>query len=303
MLRIQKISVGTLLALTCAPSAAQQMTDFDGDYVLVEPTQSPSLQSLRINRSYPMSEPISDEQLDNLLASLTNNWFDPYSPTSGFQLNTLEDTMLKLDEPGLDLVIDSIDVWMNNATTNAGINQSNSLNFSVDRNTELRDGNISGSERMLDSNPIRDHVASIAQNEGEYDIYDLSLEWQALRAGPVTVSMLSGMRAIEANIGKRVTANGSTSFETVNRFTAVPMVGSGLRWQINDAFSFSSSALTHPIETGDALLDINASTDLRISTNIGFSAGYRMTKSSFSVGSVDTEYDQEGLFARLKISF
>jgi hypothetical protein len=197
----------------------------------------------------------------------------------------------------------SVESWATHYTDQRGVSLNDSLRFSVGRTTELSDGNISGSDGTLNNDSDRDHVSSLTQSEGEYDIYDLSLEWEAMSAGPVTLSVLSGLKAIEANIGKRVTKDGDTTIDTVNRFTAMPMIGSGVRWKINDELSFSGAALTLPIDTGDALVDFNASTDLKISTNVGLSAGYRIIRSSFAVGSVDTEVNQEGLFARLKISF
>lgn len=184
-----------------------------------------------------------------------------------------------------------------------GVRLNDSVRFSVGRNTELRDGNISGNETGLENDSARDRLPSIAQSEGEYDIYDISLEWDAITAGPVTLSLLSGLKAIEADIGKRITIDGDTSIDSAHRFTAMPMVGSGIRWQISDNLSFSGAALTHPIETGDALIDFNASTDLRISNNVGFITGYRIIRSSFEVGSIETDLTQEGLFARLEISF
>ena len=61
--------------------------------------------------------------------------------------------------------------------------------------------------------------------------------------------------------------------------------------------------MSHPIESGDALFDFNAATSLRITRNIGLVAGYRIIRSTFDVGNVSTELTQEGLFARLQISF
>ena len=201
------------------------------------------------------------------------------------------------------ILLPEFDPWATHYTNPHGVQLNDSVRFAVGRSTELRDGNISGNEGTLDSTSGRDHIPSLAQSEGEYDIYDISLEWDALKAGPVTLSLLSGLKAIEANIGKRITKNGDTSIDSVHRFTALPMVGSGIRWQISDNLSFSGAALTHPVETGDALMDFNASTDLRISNNIGLITGYRIIRSSFDVGTVRTDLTQEGLFARLEISF
>ncbi len=183
-----------------------------------------------------------------------------------------------------------------------GFELSDSLRFSVGRTTELRDGNISGSQGAI-GGVGDDHLPSVAQSEGEYDIYDLSLEWDAMTAGPVTLSLLSGIKAIDANIGKRVSKGDGIEIDSEHRVAALPMVGSGVRWKISNDLSFSGAALTHAIESGDTLIDLNASTDLRISTNVAFVAGYRIIRSTFDVGAVNTELRQEGLFARLEIKF
>ena len=293
------ISACTLLALASLPAAGQQMMNLDGDYILPLNPITFRTHPIEINRSYHLIDPMSDE----LIADLSDLWLDPTSTNFTLRHLSLEESMHRLSDNDQSTISSSLESWADTTTNAQGVNLNNSLSFAVGRSTELRDGNISGSEGTLGSEVAREHVASIAQSEGEYDVYDLSLEWKAIDSGPLTFSVLSGFKAIEANIGKRITKDGDTTLETVNRFAAVPMIGSGVRWQINDAFSFSGSAMTHPIDAGDTLIDFNASTDFQFSTNVGFSAGYHMIRSSFEVGSVDTSVEQEGLFARLQISF
>lgn len=292
--RITAQLVGLTISLASTSAWAQQAMHFDEDYAL----QELLYETLPVNKndSATQLESISLKQLSELRA----NGIDPSWIANRFTLPSFQASEHQLTQNEHPLLIES---WATHYTNQQGVALNDSLLFSVGRTTELRDGNISGSEGTLNSKSGRDHLPSLTQAEGEYDVYDLSLEWKAINTGDVTISLLSGFKAIEANIGKRVTNNGDTTIETVNRFAAIPMVGSGVRWQINDSFSFSGTALTHPIDAGDALIDFNASTDLKLSTNIGFSAGYRIIRSSFEVGSVDTGVDQEGLFARLQISF
>lgn len=294
MNRMETILIGLSLTLACSHASAQQMMTLEGDYVLPEII----FENHSDTNRYPHTslEPISLEQLSAFRAS----GIDPSWIADRFMLPSFDPSLHRVSQNDHPLMIES---WATHYTDQRGVRLNDSLSFSVGRTTELRDGNISGSEGTLDSDSGREHIPSLAQSEGEYDVYDLSLEWEAINAGPVTVSVLSGLKAIEANIGKRITTDGETTIESVHRFTAMPMVGSGVRWKISDDLSFSGAALTHPVDTGDALIDFNASTNLQLSKNVGFSAGYRIIRSSFEVGSLDTEVRQEGLFARLQIKF
>jgi len=274
------------------PTAVDIM-DLDGDYVLTD-IFFEHRTSIEPRRS--TLKPISLDQLSELRSA----GIDPSWIVNRFELPGFEPSHMRLTQGDHPLSVES---WANHHTHSSGVHLSDSLSFSVGRTTALRDGDISGSQGTLNQDSQGDHLPSLAQSEGEYDIFDLSLEWEAIEAGPVSVSVISGLKAIEANIGKRITKDGDTSIESVHRFTAMPMIGSSVRWEVNRNFSFSSAALTHPVETGDTLIDFNASTDLRISKNIDFSAGYRIIRSSFEVGSLDTQVEQEGLFAKIQISF
>lgn len=285
--------------IMCSSAVAQQAMTLEGDFVIPEML----LKDLAVGTTQSRStlKRITLMQLSEMrTAGIDPSWIANRFEIPGFDPG-YETSLRRYTQNDHPIAIES---WATHYTDQRGVRLNDSLSFSVGRTTELRDGNISGSAGTLDNEHADDdHVSSLTQSEGEYDIYDLSLEWEAMSAGPVTLSVLSGLKAIEANIGKRVTKDGDTTIDTVNRFAAMPMIGSGVRWKVNDSLSFSGAALTLPIDTGDAFVDFNASTDLRISSNIGFFAGYRIIRSSFGVGSVDTEVNQEGLFARLEISF
>ncbi|MBL4697425.1 MAG: hypothetical protein JKX70_01185 [Phycisphaerales bacterium] len=294
MQRTESILVGLALVTACSHASAQQAINMDSDYELTDIIFDLGVKETRWVSTLT---PISLGELSELRAG----GVDPTWIAERFEIPSFDSSTHRVTQSDHPLMIES---WATQFADQRGVQLNDKIWFSVGRTTELRDGNISGSEGTLASDDsVRDHIPSLAQSEGEYDIYDLSFEWEAIKAGPVTVSLLSGLKAIEANIGKRITTNGDTRIETVHRFAALPMVGSGVRWKISDALSFSGAALTHPIDSGDALIDFNASTELRLSKNVGFSAGYRIIRSSFEVGSVNTQLEQEGLFARLQISF
>ncbi len=273
--------------------------NLDGDFVL--PAPGPDHPVSILEQSDPLMDRFSLIELNEFrIAGFDLSWItDPFAPPR-FRPQ-LPHRVLQADDLLMrPVTIESLATQHPDAQ---GMQLNDSVRFSVGRTTELRDGNISGNAGTLNTGATNEHISSLTQSEGEYDVYDLALEWEAINAGPVTLSVLSGLKAIEANIGKRVTKGNDTTIERVNRVAAVPMIGSGLRWQINESFSFSSAAFTHPTQAGDALIDFNASTDLKLSTNVMFSAGYRMLRSSFEVGAVETDIDQKGLFARIEISF
>jgi hypothetical protein len=283
------------IALSTPLALSQQsvvVSDYDG-------TPLPSMLLSRDAFQYedqttPLLRTLSAEEWTELRAS----GIDPSWISQSYALPSFDPNLHRATQEDHPIYVES---WATHNSNGRGLRLDDDLRFKVGRTTDLSDGNISGSQGALGGD---DQVASITQSEGEYDLYDLSLEWDAIRTGDVEFSVLSGLKAIEANIAKRVKyASGDTQIDSEHRVTLMPMVGSGVRWQISDDLSISGSAITHPIESGDALIDFNAATDLRISRNVGFVAGYRIIRSSFGVGNVDAELTQEGLFARLQISF
>jgi len=178
----------------------------------------------------------------------------------------------------------------------------NDIRFSVGRSTTLSDGNISGAGASLPGEG--DSVPTMTQSEGEYNFYEMGVEWQAASAGAVDFSFTSGVTAIEANVSKRVQSEGSSSLHDVaHRVIAVPTIGSSVRWNISRDWSFTGQATTQTINMGSSLIGFNAQTDWRISDRMGLVAGYQILRSEFDLGAVSTDLNQEGLFARLSIKF
>lgn len=181
-------------------------------------------------------------------------------------------------------------------------NSGKNMRFYVGRNTTLNDGNIDGSSGSLPGSD--DSVSTMTQREGEYNFYDMMVEWRAASSGPVEFSLTSGVTAIEANISKSVSSGGTAELHDVShRVIAVPTIGSAVKWNISRNWSLTGKATTQSFNMGSSLIGFNAQTDWRISDRVGLSAGYQILRSEFDLGAVTTDLNQEGLFARLSIQF
>lgn len=176
------------------------------------------------------------------------------------------------------------------------------MSFVIGRSTSLSDGDIAGSGGSLPGSG--DSVATMTQSEGEYNFYEMAVEWTAASSGAVDFSLISGVTAIQANVSKRVQSGGSSQlYNATNRVIAVPTIGSAVRWNISRDWSFTGQATTQSLDVGSSLVGFNAQTDLRITERIGLVAGYQILRSEFDLGAVTTDLNQEGLFARLSIQF
>lgn len=175
--------------------------------------------------------------------------------------------------------------------------------FEIDRTTALRDGGISGQQPALSGDDGLMRLTSLASGEGEYDIYDLSLAWDAYKPGPLTVSVIGGIKAIDARISRAVTGENGTSFQDARGVAAVPVIGGGISWRVSEDMVVSGTASTQSFSGQGNVLDLSAETSFRLAPNIGLSAGYQVIRGSIEVESLSTELDREGVFARIQIRF
>jgi len=252
------------------------------------------------NTSYaiaPIRSILSKQQLAEL-RSMGNDidLIQPPNIISEFSTPTLDDASLpdaKLDAQYVIQMLDSPD---------GQLTPGRNMRFNVGRNTTLSDGNIAGTRTSIPGQASS--ISTMTQSEGEYNFYDMSVEWQAASAGAVELSFTSGVTAIQATASKRVqSGRTSTLYDVTNRVIAVPTIGSTVRWNISRGWSLSGQATTQSLDMGSSLMGFNAQSDWRISDRVGFSAGYQILKSEFDFGSVTSDLSQEGLFARLQIKF
>ena len=216
-------------------------------------------------------------------------WIEGLLTVPAFEGRNLLPDVLRFEAPRLD----------ENTGETLGVGES--VRFVVDRNTYLRDGGISGEGDALAGDDGLMRLSSLAAGEGEYDIYDLSLSWDAYSPGPLTVSVIGGLKAIDARISK--SADGTGSFRDARGVAAVPVIGGGVSWRLNDDMTLSGVATTQSFSGQGSVLDLSAETSIRLAPNVGLSAGYQFIRSSIEVQSLDATLESEGVFARIQIRF
>lgn len=223
----------------------------------------------------------------------------------GVELAWIEGVVSIPDFNGRELLPDVIRFeapWLDQDTgTTRGVGQG--IRFEIDRGTMLRDGGISGEHAMIEGDDGLMRLASLAAGEGEYDIYDLTLSWDAYRPGPVTISVIGGLKAIDARIGKVVEEDGTSTFRDARALVAVPVIGGGVSWQVSEDMIVSGIASTQSFEGQGSMLDFSAETSIRLAPNIGLNAGYQFIRSAVEVQSLDTNFESDGVFARIQIRF
>lgn len=281
MMLVAELMLGTTLAV--ASPQLPEAPDSGGTANAV--TSSP----LVINQNEPR---IASARLSLLRADgVELAWIEGLVKVPEFRGTRLLPDVLRFEAPWLD--------------PSTGVTQGTgqSVRFEVDRGTLLRDGGISGNTGMLGGDDGLMRLSSLASGEGEYDIYDLSLTWDAYKPGPLTLSVIGGIKAIDARIGRTVQSGGTTTFEDARGVVAVPVIGGGVAWKLSEDMTFSGMASTQTFNGAGSVVDLSAETNIRITPNIGFSAGYQFIRSAIEVQSMDAELEREGLFARVQIRF
>lgn len=177
------------------------------------------------------------------------------------------------------------------------------LGLSVGRTTALRDGGIDGTSASI----RRDALAGFAEQSGEFDLYDISIPVGTLGSRELGLTFLTGFRAIRADVS-RVSVSRDRSGNTITTLregmgvVAVPVVGTGVHWNPNDALQITGGASTHTISDA-TYFDLRAQAEIRLRHNVGLTAGYEFVHSAMQVRDVDAELTEAGLFARIQIKF
>ena len=290
-----KLSVIAIAGTACA---SQTALAFSGPRMIMHPefeiylTQSAPSHTKKV--FVPTKVTLTQEELSELRSMGADIDLIQTHGSDTPSLSMSEFTYTQTVDPG---TIDGVFDFSDNRLTN-----DDSMRFYVGRNTTLNDGNISGSEGSLPG--LGESVSTMTQSEGEYNFYDMAVEWQAASSGSVDFSFTSGVTAIQANISKRVNNGSSTDlYDATNTVIAVPTIGSSVRWQISNDWSLTGSATTQSVNVGSSLLGFQAQSDWRITDRVGLSAGYQILRSQFDLGAVTSDLSQEGLFARLQIRF
>jgi len=116
----------------------------------------------------------------------------------------------------------------------------------------------------------------------------------------LSLSLHSGVRAVQADLAR---STGGGDLEEARGVVAIPVVGTGVRWNMGEGLSLSGRASTDPEGGAQSHLDVLGEATISPLAGVLFSAGYRFMRSNLEVEGVETDLSREGVFARLEIRF
>ena len=179
-----------------------------------------------------------------------------------------------------------------------GLGVAPGLRFHAGRAAGLATGGVNG--ETAESGRVHGFVDA---GGTRFDLYDISLRWDAFDPGPFTVTLLGGVRAIDAQTGIAPESPDPLAAGDQRDVVAVPVVGGGLRWNLASGVYFSGTAATHTLDNSGTFVGLTAETGIEISPRVGVFAGYHYIRSALDSESFANELSQEGMFARLEIRF
>ncbi len=175
--------------------------------------------------------------------------------------------------------------------------------FHAGRSTTFIDGGLGDDSFVFDEAIRRERAPGYHERDAEFDVYDLSLSRDAWSDGALTVSLLGGVRTVSVQAVRRVEDGVYPGGEDADGFVPVPIVGTGVRLDLAPGLYVAGAAATHTIPDYATMLDFTAQAGLQLHPNAVFQAGYQSTYSSVTVDQLEQRFDEEGFFARLRISF
>ncbi len=175
--------------------------------------------------------------------------------------------------------------------------------FHAGRSTTFIDGGLGDDVFIFDEALRRHRSPGYYERDAEFDVYDLSLSRDAWSDGPLTVSLLGGVRTVSVQAVRRAEDSLYPDGEHADGFVPVPVVGTGVRLDLLPGLYVAGAAATHTIPDYATMLDLTAQAGLQLHPNAVFQAGYQSVYSSVTVDRLEQRFDEEGFFARLRISF
>lgn len=183
---------------------------------------------------------------------------------------------------------------------------------------KLRDGlrlDLGMTRFDMEDNPGVDFISvdpslgAFGSVDARMKVYDFSLAWDAYQPGPVTLSVLGGVKAVtlRARVNNDLLNDagafvGSQRFET-NELVPVPVVGGAVKWDISPGAWVRGTGTGHGLGDVGAYLDLTAEAGLRLTNRADMTAGYRFRQGQIDVNQFDADMDASSLFAKLQFRF
>ncbi|MEM7622923.1 MAG: hypothetical protein AAF235_06930 [Planctomycetota bacterium] len=176
------------------------------------------------------------------------------------------------------------------------------VSFDAGALTTLSDGGLRlGAARPDGVSPVtktdKFHPGFVETGEAEFQLYAIDMRLAPLQEGPLSLGLKTGVRAIRADLSRELGGTGTAGF------TPVPVIGTDVRWKVSPSAYFAGTAMTEMVGATGDVLDLKAEAGMSFSRKIDFAVGYQYLRSTIDAGPRDATLEQEGPFARLRISF
>lgn len=132
------------------------------------------------------------------------------------------------------------------------------------------------------------------------DLYDASLRWNAFRLNPLTLSVLSGVRAVsylarfDDPAAQRERAG----------MAMTPVVGVGARFNLRENLALSGGGAWRVGEDrGDKYFGLTAELAIDLTRALGLSVGYERMHAELADGVLGAQLNRDLVFARLRLRF
>lgn len=149
-------------------------------------------------------------------------------------------------------------------------------------------------------------LLSEVDSQGQVDLYDVSLMWDAYEPGPVTFSIIGGVRALAVNprtaYGVSAGEDGLGSTES-QRLIPMPVVGGAVRWAIDDNLYLMGSSAGQALGDSGSFYDLTAEAGYSLGANAGIAAGYRYRRAEAAIEAFDAQFREDGIYARFELRF
>ncbi|MBC7833512.1 MAG: hypothetical protein H7Y88_00240 [Phycisphaerales bacterium] len=136
---------------------------------------------------------------------------------------------------------------------------------------------------------------------GSVDVYDLSLDWRALRTGPLSFSVLGGVRALGYDVLTNPEGDGSRSRQS--DFTPIPVAGGGIRWDVGSHVFIRGRGVGHANDEDGSFLDLSLETGIDITRLTQLSVGYQHLRAASARGPMDASVERDALLLQFRIRY
>lgn len=232
---------------------------------------------------------------------------DPYR---GLRLSVPQSLLLRMDEPVMGaLSLDDV-VSLRDGRVEQRAGWGNWLSPLGGRNgaaMQLDEGlRLEGGFALIDPrNPASlsgfSKRSGVLENGGGVTVehYDVSMDFEAARIGPLRLSAITGIRMTTADL-RETGAGPSRPFPAMD---SVPVAGGAVRWVMDEGWTLEGSAVARSARADSSLLELGVGSRWRVSASADLSIEYRFVRNRFEAEPFGGELRRDGLTVELRLGF